>query len=47
MNNVMKNRCSDKWEEQFIDFEAHGGMPALGARLYNWKKSQLSYGQMI
>ena len=33
-----------KWDEQYIEFEAHVGVPAVGTTLYNWKKHQMSNG---
>jgi len=38
----MSASSSDKWEEQCAEFEAHDGMPALGTKLHNWQKNQLS-----
>jgi hypothetical protein len=29
---------SNKWEENYSDFEAHDGMPAVGTKLYNGKR---------
>ncbi len=35
---------SDKWEENYTEFEAHGRMPSTGTKLYNCKQTQLSSG---
>ena len=33
-----------KWEEQYAVLERCGEMPAVGTKLYNWKKNQLNNG---
>jgi hypothetical protein len=35
-------RVRDVWEENYTDVEACDGMPAKGAKEYNWMKHQLS-----
>jgi hypothetical protein len=41
-NSVMH---SDKWEEQFTEFEAHARMPTKVTGLYNWKQNYMINGR--
>ena len=40
----MAKRSSDKWEEQFTEFNAYDGMPAVGTKSFYWQKTHLSSG---
>jgi hypothetical protein len=38
------DRSKDKWDENYVDFEACDGMPAKETKEYHWRQTQLSSG---